>query len=344
MFPIFSAFVSPTFPSLCRYRSKVFLNSHRPRWRASTDWYKLLDVSPDADASVIKRAYRRAALQNHPDVSRASNAKERFLRIQEAYAVLSDPTKRAAYDRSRRTGGGFDSSVWSGGGVGAGFNASEFSKRWRERNPMPEDLNDSLSAILGDLFRGVRGAVEGGGGVMEDFVEFLENGLVGEQDGLRQVLKSRDEDVLKAEMEDSRFVLTQLRTRRDRLEEEWRSLTERAEEWSRRAERAGRDYMTRDAARGRERELRVEGERLKGRARKTAELIVKQENRLKKIEDRLEEVRREGRATGNVNASWDSGEEKGNGNATGGGMRKAGKSEREIIEEELEKMKKELGL
>lgn len=344
MSPTFSAFVSPALPSLYRHRCRVTANSSRPRWRAATDWYKLLDVPSDADASAIKRAYRRAALQNHPDVSKAANAKERFLRIQEAYAVLSDPSKRATYDRSRRTGGGFDSSVWSGGNAGGGFNVGEFSKKWRERNPMPEDLNDSLGSIFGDLFKGVTGAVGGGGGIMEDFVEFLERGLVGEQDGLRQVLKSRDEDVLRAEVEDSRFVLGQLRTRRDRLEEEGRSLTARAEDWNRRAERAGRDYMTRDAARTRERELRTEGGRLEGRARKTTELIEKQENRLKKIESRLEEVSREGRAARNVNASWEGRNEKGNGNAAGGGVRKAGKSEREIIEEELEKMKKELGL
>lgn len=299
-------------------------------------------MPPEADAPAIKRAYRRAALKNHPDVSKASNAKERFLRIQEAYAVLSDSTKRAAYDRSRRAGGGFDASVWTGAGVGDIFNASEFSKRWRERNPMPEDLNDNLGSILSDLFKGVQGVVGEGGGVMEDFVEFLERGLGGEEDGLRQVLRSRDEDVLKAEMEDSRFVLQQLKMRRDRLEEEGRSLKERAEEWERRASRAGRDYMTRDAAREREKELRAEGGRLERRARKTNELIAKQEGRLKKINQRLEEVQRQQKAAKNVNMSREGGMAGGNGNATGG--RKGGRSNREAIEEELERMKKELGL
>eukprot|EP00170_Pyropia_yezoensis_P001063 contig_4908_g1067 len=72
----------------------------------------MLGVPPDADGVAIKRAYRRRALENHPDVSKAPDAKERFLAIQTAYATLSDTDKRREYDRRRARGGGAGGSSW----------------------------------------------------------------------------------------------------------------------------------------------------------------------------------------------------------------------------------------
>lgn len=63
------------------------------------DYYELLGVARDASAEVIKRAYRKLARKYHPDVSKEPQAEERFKEIGEAYEVLSDPEKRAAYDR-----------------------------------------------------------------------------------------------------------------------------------------------------------------------------------------------------------------------------------------------------
>jgi curved DNA-binding protein CbpA len=61
------------------------------------DFYGVLELTPDADLNAIKQAYRRLALQHHPDVN-ARGKDDNIKRINEAYAVLSDPTKRAAYD------------------------------------------------------------------------------------------------------------------------------------------------------------------------------------------------------------------------------------------------------
>ncbi|OQA46698.1 MAG: Chaperone protein DnaJ [Chloroflexi bacterium ADurb.Bin325] len=82
------------------------------------DYYEVLGVGRDADENAIKSAYRRLARQHHPDVNKSDDAEERFKEINEAYEVLSDADKRAAYDRygHAATQGGFGA-----GPGGAGF-------------------------------------------------------------------------------------------------------------------------------------------------------------------------------------------------------------------------------
>ncbi len=63
------------------------------------DYYNVLGVPRDADQDAVKRAYRRLARKFHPDVSKEPEAKQRFQEVGEAYEVLKDPQKRAAYDR-----------------------------------------------------------------------------------------------------------------------------------------------------------------------------------------------------------------------------------------------------
>jgi curved DNA-binding protein len=93
------------------------------------DYYKILGVERNAAEKDIKRAYRKLAVQYHPDKNPGDDrAEERFKEINEAYEVLGDPAKRAKYDQlgssyqewERRGGapGGFDWSQWTGGGQG----------------------------------------------------------------------------------------------------------------------------------------------------------------------------------------------------------------------------------
>ncbi len=66
---------------------------------ARRDYYEILGVSRAASIDDLKSAFRRLARQYHPDVNKSEDAEERFKEIAEAYEVLSDPEKRAAYDR-----------------------------------------------------------------------------------------------------------------------------------------------------------------------------------------------------------------------------------------------------
>jgi molecular chaperone DnaJ len=68
------------------------------------DYYEVLEVPRGASADEIRRAYRRLAKMYHPDVNKENGAEDRFKEISEAYAVLSDDERRAAYDRYGHAG------------------------------------------------------------------------------------------------------------------------------------------------------------------------------------------------------------------------------------------------
>ncbi len=108
------------------------------------DYYKVLGVERGASAEEIKRAYRRLARKYHPDVSKEPNAKERFQEIGEAYEVLRDDDKRAAYD-----------------GIGRGYHAGE------DFTPPPEWFDTGAGMRgdfdFGDFFESMFGARGGGG-------------------------------------------------------------------------------------------------------------------------------------------------------------------------------------
>ena len=85
------------------------------------DYYETLGVGKNADAQEIKKAYRKAAMKHHPDKNPDDpNAEDRFKEIGEAYEVLSDDQKRAAYDRYGHAAFGQGGPAAAGGGFSGG--------------------------------------------------------------------------------------------------------------------------------------------------------------------------------------------------------------------------------
>lgn len=113
---------------------------------AKRDYYEVLEVDKTATLDVIKKAYRKKAIQYHPDKNPGDKeAEEKFKEAAEAYDVLSNPDKRARYDQfghagmSGAAGGGFE-------GFGQGMSM------------------DDIFSMFGDIFGGHGGGFGGFGG------------------------------------------------------------------------------------------------------------------------------------------------------------------------------------
>lgn len=104
------------------------------------DYYDILGISREADSGDIKKAYRKLAMEHHPDRNQGSpEAEAKFKELSEAYEVLKDPSRRAAYDRFGKEG-------LRGGGAGDPF-------------PGGVDLHDAINIFMRDF---------GGGGGFEE--------------------------------------------------------------------------------------------------------------------------------------------------------------------------------
>lgn len=108
----------------------------------SGDYYDILGVARDADAAALKSTFRKLAMQHHPDRNPGdAGAEAKFKEINEAYAVLSDPDKRATYDRFGKAG-------LNGGMGGGGASAADFA--------------DVFEGVFGDMFGEIFGNRRGG--------------------------------------------------------------------------------------------------------------------------------------------------------------------------------------
>jgi molecular chaperone DnaJ len=114
---------------------------------AKRDYYETLGVARNANADDLKKAYRKLAVQFHPDKNPGDKAaEEKFKELSEAYEVLSDPKKRQAYDQFGHAAAGM------GGGGAGGFDFSGGAG----------SFNDIFSDIFGDIFGGGGGRGQGG--------------------------------------------------------------------------------------------------------------------------------------------------------------------------------------
>ena len=110
------------------------------------DYYEVLGVPKNANDDEIKKAYRKLAMKYHPDRNQgeaAAQAEVKFKEAKEAYEMLSDPEKRAAYDQYGHAG--VDPNMRGGAGGGQGFG----------------NFADAFGDIFGDIFGQAR---RGGGG------------------------------------------------------------------------------------------------------------------------------------------------------------------------------------
>jgi len=130
------------------------------------DYYEVLGVDSNASATEIKKSFRKLAMQSHPDRNKDHGAEERFKEINEAYEVLSDPEKRAAYDRFGHAGPqGFGDRGFEGfdfGGFGDIFEAF-FGGTGTARRAGPrrgDDLRYSLTISFEEAVFGCEKEVE----------------------------------------------------------------------------------------------------------------------------------------------------------------------------------------
>lgn len=147
------------------------------------DYYTTLGIERDATQDEVKRAYRKLARKFHPDINKEADAEQRFKEVGEAYEVLQDTEKRAAYDKFGQnwqagqdfdpppdwdngfefTGGGYtenDSSQFSDffeslfGAQGAGPGAGPFAGQQRHYSGKGQDLHAKISINLEDSYEG----------------------------------------------------------------------------------------------------------------------------------------------------------------------------------------------
>ncbi|MBL1264176.1 molecular chaperone DnaJ [Candidatus Methylomicrobium oryzae] len=143
---------------------------------AKEDYYKLLGVDRNASDEEIKKSYRKLAMKYHPDRNKddPQKAEAKFKQIKEAYEVLSDAKKRAAYDQFGHAG---VESGMGGGRYGGGFGAESFS--------------DVFGDMFGDIFGGgrSRGGAQRGADLRYNLELTLEEAVAGTEAKIRvQVL------------------------------------------------------------------------------------------------------------------------------------------------------------
>jgi uncharacterized membrane protein YgcG len=304
-----------------RPAAAVYVAASRRRQRSqlamALDYYVVLGLSETATKAEVKRAYRKAALKNHPDVNDAPNARAKFMVIVTAYETLYDDKKRADYDRKRRmsnasAGSSSSRSSYSSSSSGSSSARSTYDparaereRQWREANPTRKDIDDSFTKIFGDILGGIAGGavggVNGGRGIINDFVEFLESQVddFGSGTGaeLDDLLTYGSASELRAEADNARLLVRQLKKKLLSVGEEC-SAAERA---AAAAQSSGGRRPVRDMEElDRQMEIVDRAAGLRARFDGLKTYLKRAETRLRRLERRLEGM---GESTGAASSS-----------------------------------------
>eukprot|EP00985_Skeletonema_marinoi_P013027 scaffold6416_cov111-Skeletonema_marinoi.AAC.6 len=206
--------------------------------------------NPTTDKQEIKRAYRKRAMQYHPDVllDQDSTAAEReqasknFARINAAYEMLTGGTKGSASSDSstsaKTTSGGYNyqpphrrsSSYSSSSSSTRSTNWEDFMPNYNDEDQKYDAGGDSFGSIFSDLLTGAAGAAAGvagssrGGGIFGDFIDFLEGNIDGFESGydddrsLSELLNYGSFDDIANEMDETDVLVTSLETKQKSVE------------------------------------------------------------------------------------------------------------------------------
>jgi len=208
----------------------------RVRLRSSVgDPWKVLGVDQGASPAEIKRAYRRRALKEHPDVNKAPDAKERWQELSQAYDILSDPEKMKVWRMAQRRGaaGGARGPRQQWGG------AAPKGPRQAAMDAEYDTGGDSFGSIFGDLLEGLGREVGGEGSgavgkarkagayVLEELLDFLEGSGGGRSPGAGA--PGDDGSRPAEELSAAREELAALRQLEETLQQELATWTQKAE-------------------------------------------------------------------------------------------------------------------
>lgn len=234
-----------------RRRSQLFASKSSPPLPSTDDPFELLGLdprNPTTDAKEIKRAYRKRAMQYHPDVllgpdsteKERDEASKNFARINGAYEILtggnkgsnassstsSSPSSSGAYStynkpphrRPSNASGNYRSTNWE-----------DFMPNYDDEDAKYDAGGDSFGAIFSDALTGAAGyasgVVGGGGGIVGDFIEFLEN-MDGFQSGfdddktLRDLIAFGSYDEVSSEMDECDILVSSLEKKLSTVENE----------------------------------------------------------------------------------------------------------------------------